>query len=562
MRVELPRPAVEVAGEEPGGVVCEQRIDADRLPAAQVLLDRRVAQGQIVLRAVPAPAAGGRRCVAALARGRALPTNRVDVVAAAEQAAHERDLLVCRSGTARVRGWRLRLARSENRLRPLGKREERPQSLVLGAKPLDLAQGSVEAVLKVASGHGYPAEDCNERTCGHPSAGPSAPARSVPGVPKTARNAVCPCGSGRKYKHCCQLEEERLARQARDDDRVGCSISDWSVEQFGDELARAFEEFHPEGRRIEERDFALLLTWFNSDRELPGGGTPIERYLARPDLNPDERGVAARIAAARLGLHRVRAVAPGRLLELECVLTGASTSVASRTVSRAVVQWDVVLCRVMPGEPAATLWGPVLVYAPDEEPELLAELERLAEALGLPHSPPELFEVFRVSSRELLRFVPPSRLSEPSYFTAEGDPVVDARARWSLIDPDDAFAVLDAPPELLWVGESVDGTGECFQLTGHRTELLARRPPLPPNALFFESSYAGFPDRIGLGTFVLAESELRFEAISEQRLEHALELVASRLASNAELLDREIAPLDLNRPERRRSQRFRAIPPR
>ena len=184
---------------------------------------------------------------------------------------------------------------------------------------------------------------------------------------------------------------------------------------------------------------------------------------------------------------------------------------------------------------------------------LLAELERLAEAHGLPHDPPGVFEVFRVASRELLRFVPPSRLSEPSYFTAEGDPVVAARATWSLVDPDDAFAVLDAPPELLWVGESEDGAGECFQLTGDRAEQLARRPPLPPNALFFESSYEGFPDRIGLGTFVLGGSELRFDAISEQRLAHALDLVASRLAGNAKLLEREVAPLALDRHERRQA---------
>lgn len=367
---------------------------------------------------------------------------------------------------------------------------------------------------------------------------------------KTARNAACPCGSGRKYKHCCQLDEEQLAKQARDEGRVGRSISDWSVEQFGDELARAFEEFHPESRRIGERDFAFLLTWFISDRELSaGGGTPIERYLARADLDPSEREVAARMAAADLGLHRVRAVEPGRSLMLESGLTGGVISVASQTVSREVARWDVLLCRVMPGEPAATLWGPVLVYAPDEEPELCAELERLADAHGLPYHPAGLSDVFRLAGRELLRFVPPSRLAEPSYFTAEGDPVVAARARWSLVDPDDAFRVLDTPPELLWVGESEDGTGECFQLTGARVELPARRPPLPPNALFFESSYAGFPDRIGLGTFVLAGYELRFDAISEPRLEHAIELVSDRLAGNAQLLEREIALLDLDRTE-------------
>ena len=369
----------------------------------------------------------------------------------------------------------------------------------------------------------------------------------------TARNAPCSCGSGRKFKHCCLLEEERLAKQARDDSRVGRSISDWSVDQFGDELAKAFEEFHPESHRIGERDFALLLTWFNSDRKLSGGGTPVERFLARPDLDPGEREIAERIAAARLGVHRVRAVVPGRSLEIENLLTGALISVASQTVSSEVVPWDVVVCRVMSSDTVATLWGPVLVYAPDEEPELLVELERLAAAYGLSRDPAGLSEVFRIASRGLLRFVPPSRSVEPSLFTAEGDPVVAARATWSLVDPDDAFRVLDAPPELLWVGESDDGTGECFQLTGDRAELRARRPPLPPNALFFESSYAGFPDRIGTGTFVLAGCELRFDAISEQRLEHALELISRRLAGNAELLEREITPFDHDRTDRQRA---------
>jgi hypothetical protein len=295
-------------------------------------------------------------------------------------------------------------------------------------------------------------------------------------VGKTARNARCPCGSGRKYKHCCLREEERLEQQAREEERVGRSISDWSVEQFGDELARAFDEFHPESHRIEERDFALLLTWFISDRELSaGGGTPLERYLARSDLDSGEREVAERIAAARLGLHRVRTVTPGRSVELEDILTGASIVAASESVSREVVCWDLVLCRVMPGRPL-TLWGPVLVYAPDEEPELRAELDRLADVFRLPHDPVGLGEVFRLAGRQLNRFVPPRRLAEPSYFTAEGDPLVAARAVWSLVDPEDAFRVLDAPLELLWVGESEDGSGECFQLTGDGAELLAGGP--------------------------------------------------------------------------------------
>ena len=246
------------------------------------------------------------------------------------------------------------------------------------------------------------------------------------------------------------------------------------MEEFGDELAYAFEEFHPESRRIGERDFALLLTWFNSDREVTGGGTPVARYLERPDLGPVEREVAGRIAAARLGLHRVRAVVPGRSLELENVITGAVSSIVSQSVSREVVRWDIVLCRVMAGEPAASLWGPVLVYAPEEEQELVAELERLAVAHGLSRDRAELSEVFQIASRELLRFVPPSRLAEPSYFTAEGDPIVSARAVWRLADPDAAFVALDTPPELLWVGESEERNRRV--LPAHRRQEGTPRP--------------------------------------------------------------------------------------
>jgi hypothetical protein len=30
------------------------------------------------------------------------------------------------------------------------------------------------------------------------------------------RNEPCPCGSGKKYKHCCALKHERLSIGARD----------------------------------------------------------------------------------------------------------------------------------------------------------------------------------------------------------------------------------------------------------------------------------------------------------------------------------------------------------
>jgi hypothetical protein len=103
-RVELPRAAVEVAGEKPTAVVLEQRVDPDRLSPAQMLHDRFVVQGQVGLRTVTAPAADDRGHVAALAGAVALPAERVDVVATAEEAPDHRHLLSCRGSGIGTRG--------------------------------------------------------------------------------------------------------------------------------------------------------------------------------------------------------------------------------------------------------------------------------------------------------------------------------------------------------------------------------------------------------------------------------------------------------------------------
>src|SRR5712691_9930812 len=166
-----------------------------------------------------------------------------------------------------------------------------------------------------------------------------------------SRNAPCPCGSGRKYKRCCLADEEQAVREARFDDGVGRRIQDWSADQFDDEIGAALEEFVGPERVMDDADIQIFATWFHNDRELAGGGTPAERYAARPDLVAPERDAASRIAAARLGLYRVLAVEPGRSLTLEHIFDGSHIEVRSPHVSRDAVRWDILLARVMKGEP-------------------------------------------------------------------------------------------------------------------------------------------------------------------------------------------------------------------
>ncbi len=222
-------------------------------------------------------------------------------------------------------------------------------------------------------------------------------------------------------------------RGARFDDAVGRRVQGWSSKHLGDEITAALEEFVGPERTMDDDDIQIFATWFHQDRELAGGGTPAERYAARPELAADEREAASRIATARLGLCRVLAVEPGRSLTLEHLFDGTRIGVRSPYVSRDAVRWDILLARVMDGDPPS-LWGPTRFFEPCEEPELRAELARLAGSPVDELDERALASAFRRHALELMRFLPPSRSAEPSFFTLEGDPVAFASATWEVHD--------------------------------------------------------------------------------------------------------------------------------
>ena len=363
-----------------------------------------------------------------------------------------------------------------------------------------------------------------------------------------ARNSPCPCGSGRKYKQCCLAEEKRAAHIARFDDAVGRRIQDWSIKVFGEELSAAVEEFANPDRTIDDDQVQIFSTWFHNDRELPGGGAPAERYAARDDLPTDEQETASRIAAARLGLHRVLAVEPGRWIELEDIVRGTRDRVRSANVSREAIRWDILLGRVMAGEPRS-LWGPVRFFKPDDEPALLAELRRLAGADGdSAEEGADLTAAFSDGTLGLMRFRPPGWDVEPSFFTPEGDPMAHCQATWRVRRP-----VL-ARDRIRAFGGLVPGDPLEIEITVGRDRLLPEgRPLLPEGALVIETEYVGDSDSIPIATVCLKGSELHVEAMSEQRLEQAIDVVDADFGDIAEPVKRDVTPIEEHLEGRRES---------
>lgn len=322
-------------------------------------------------------------------------------------------------------------------------------------------------------------------------------------------------------------------REARFDDAVGRRLQDWSSKLLGDEIAAALEEFVGPERTMADDELEIFATWFHNDRELAGGGTPAERYAARADLPAAEREAASRIAAARLRLYRVLAVEPGRSLTLEDIVDGTPFEVRSPHVSREAVRWDVVLARVMDGDPPS-LWGPTRFFEPCEEPELRAELARLGDSPAEELDEQALAAVFRRHALELMRFIPASRNAEPSFFTLEGDPVAFASAIWEVHD------ISAAAERMRILGALLPDEPVELDITAPRAALVRQRPALPPGALVLESSPVDALDAVPIATLRLEGDELHAEAMSEQRLAQALEIVAADLGELVELRSQDV----------------------
>lgn len=358
--------------------------------------------------------------------------------------------------------------------------------------------------------------------------GPSAAVTTVSAL-TPSRNDACPCGSGLKYKRCCLAREQRITREARLDDVVGRRIQDWSSEAVGDEITAALEEFVGPDRTMDEDELQIFATWFHNDRELEGGGTPAERYAALPDLLPDERAAAGRIAAARLGVHRVLAVEPGSWIELEDIAAGSRARVRSPKVSRDAVRWDLLVVHVMDGDPPS-LWGSTRLLEPSDQPELFAAMGRAAEKSAARAGQGGM------AALELMRFTP-SR-PDPSFFTLEGDPVAHGQA---------AFHVRDlsvARERLRKLGGLHPGEPLEIELTVPRDALVRDRPPLPPGAIVVEAGPLAAADEVPIATVRLEGRELHIDAMSEERLDEAVDVIAGDFGDLAKLREREIVPIE------------------
>ncbi len=194
---------------------------------------------------------------------------------------------------------------------------------------------------------------------------------------KPGRNDPCPCGSRRKFKHCCggigaaapeppeSLAWRRLRRLLEEHNPelhrftlkafgAGSVLEAWDeFTGFADETP----EFDPESPHI-----GLFMTWFHNfwspvpndpDTSVRDAALheviPLRAYLERrgPKLDPLLREYCESCLEAPLAFHEVVEADPGRGFVLKELITGASHSVAERSASADAQVGDILLAQVV-----------------------------------------------------------------------------------------------------------------------------------------------------------------------------------------------------------------------
>jgi hypothetical protein len=186
---------------------------------------------------------------------------------------------------------------------------------------------------------------------------------------KVGRNERRPCGSGKKYKHCCLRRGQAEAPYGAEQrgaamsalaalvlSRFGGERRAAAEEAWGEHLARA-DEIAGHWRQASE---ALIDAWFWFDRPLADGQRVVDALLASPHgLGAGERTWLARMRESPMRLYEIIDVHPGASSALREVLSNTQVTVRERTMSRSARRGGTIAARVIragvSGEPELEL---------------------------------------------------------------------------------------------------------------------------------------------------------------------------------------------------------------
>ena len=367
---------------------------------------------------------------------------------------------------------------------------------------------------------------------------------------KPGRNDPCPCGSGKKYKHCCLLKDDAppdpddLAwrRVMRATEGLPAALLRTAKSHFGAAaLDEAWDEFNlweiDEPFDPDTPHMPVFMPWFLFDwlpdsetTDVPEAAcdtTAAQAYLraAGQRLDPLIRRYVEAAAAARFSFHEIVSCTRGRGFRLRDVLLGSEADVLERKGSTGVTPGDLLYAKVVPIEGIAVLEGctPVLI-PPRYKTDLIDFRSEVSPEQGSSNA--GLLREYDFELRELYLSIAHELLypSAPAVANTDGDPLEFHTLVYDIDSPRRAFDALKdladgMPEDELLQGAELDAAGDLV-----RAEILWRRAGNPVHAGMENTT---------LGTIRIAPSRLEADVNSAERAAKLRVLIEQRLGDHA-----------------------------
>lgn len=192
---------------------------------------------------------------------------------------------------------------------------------------------------------------------------------------KIGRNDPCPCGSGKKYKHCClpgyaPSIDRVWARQHEESDRLTREITRFALRKFGERIYEAWQDFNmsdapkPLDEAADERQVFMpyfLFQWTPDGRSTTArgqGGVVARWYMLEKSkqLTAMERMFLEQATTQPLSFYEVVWNEPGERMAVWDVLIGGETEVIERSGSRNLRPGDLLFAQIW-HEPELAVFG-------------------------------------------------------------------------------------------------------------------------------------------------------------------------------------------------------------
>lgn len=264
---------------------------------------------------------------------------------------------------------------------------------------------------------------------------------------KIGRNDPCPCGSGKKHKHCCLTTEQASRGEDLLWHRIRHVIEEspaqllaFAATHFGgDALLDAWNAFmliNDEPFTLDTPHLPIFMPWFFYDwRPEPRINSTIQqdgRTVARAYLDKNGRQLdplrvryLEQCCVAPFSFYDVRSVRPGRGFLLRDIFTGEDIDVTEHAGSRQAQAGDILFAKVVRIDHLAMLEACSPVMFPPREKGAILDLRKHIRSRRRPVTPEllkdyagEMLDVYLGISDRLLN--PP----RPQLQSTDGDPLL------------------------------------------------------------------------------------------------------------------------------------------